>query len=84
MLQAPLQSSVAAHAVQRWQLLRQIMSQGMRRPLAVALTLISCGAGLADYVVQQEDEADSRGLQLARDIAQVRGCHAVCPLYPAV
>ncbi|CAL5220656.1 g2701 [Coccomyxa viridis] len=26
--------------------------------------------GLADYVVQQEDEADSRGLQLARDIAQ--------------
>lgn len=37
----------------------------------------ACDAGLADYVSQQEDEADLRGLQLARDIAQVPPCHTV-------
>ena len=32
--------------------------------------------GLADHAVQQQEEADSRGLQLAKDIAQVC-CHNV-------
>ncbi len=30
--------------------------------------------GLADHAAQQQEEADSRGLQLAKDIAQVC-CH---------
>ena len=37
---------------------------------------------MADYVLQQEDEADSRGLQLARDIAQVPPRHIV-HMHPA-
>ena len=38
--------------------------------------MLAAFTGLADHAAQQQEEADSRGLQLAKDIAQVP-CHNI-------